>query len=415
MNSLEFRPQWFESISKSDEILKRVQDKGRKSLLDIGYPNQSDEEWRMFNLKNLKKFINLPIQLNKETNYKGKYPIFGNLTPNIFQLIIDPFTNPLNSISLPDGIQKLTSKELNCYLGQTIEKCQDKGKWPILINESSAKEVIGLKINGKMLPNLEIILTTHPDSFVSSRIILIVEDNTNLNLMQVIVGSRNSAQSNLIEINIGKQSEVQHSLLALGEGDSNLLSDLSIEQDISSNYSLTTLQLGWHFSRLKNNILQTYGQAKTSLRGLQVSNQNQQVATHSWVKFNGPDGNLSQLNKAAASGHSHSIFNGEIEVPQIAQKTEASQLSRNLLLSNRAKVDTKPELKIIADDVRCTHGATVSQLQEEELFYLKSRGINSKQANALLLEGYYQDILNTIPFYSQRWSFLKDLLSKSQE
>ena len=91
-------------------------------------------------------------------------------------------------------------------------------------------------------------------------------------------------------------------------------------------------------------------------------------------------------------------------MPRPAQRTNASQLSRNLLLSGRARVDAKPELEIVADDVRCTHGATVSQLQEDQLFYLRSRGITQSSAAALLLRGYCKEVLDRLPLDgSQRW------------
>ena len=116
------------------------------------------------------------------------------------------------------------------------------------------------------------------------------------------------------------------------------------------------------------------------------------------------------LIKSLATGSSHSIFNGAVNVPRAAQQTNASQLSRNLLLSNKAKIDTKPELAIIADDVRCTHGATVSQLQQEELFYMRSRGIEIEQATKLLLQGYCQEILRALPANAQRWQVLEEIL-----
>ena len=120
--------------------------------------------------------------------------------------------------------------------------------------------------------------------------------------------------------------------------------------------------------------MQVDGQAETVLKGLAVTGAEQQLATHTAVRFDGPE-ELDQLQKCRAGGQSHAIFNGAISVPRDAQRTNAAQLSRNLLLSDRARVDTKPELEIVADDVRCAHGATVSQLQDDELFYLQSRGI----------------------------------------
>ena len=139
---------------------------------------------------------------------------------------------------------------------------------------------------------------------------------------------------------------------------------------------------------------------------------NNQITTHSNVLFNGPNGCLNQLQKAAACKRSHSIFNGAISVPKIAQKTNASQLSRNLLLSDLARIDTKPELEIVADDVKCSHGATVSQLQKEELFYMLSRGISSEQATSLLLKGYCQEIIDSLPIEALRWKILDKILNE---
>ena len=100
-------------------------------------------------------------------------------------------------------------------------------------------------------------------------------------------------------------------------------------------------------------VVQVDGQAQTMLKGLAVTGADQQLATHTAVRFDGPEGELDQLQKCLAGGQSHAIFNGAISVPRDAQRTNAAQLSRNLLLSERARVDTKPELEIVADDVRC--------------------------------------------------------------
>ncbi|MEO1744796.1 MAG: SufD family Fe-S cluster assembly protein, partial [Cyanobacteria bacterium J06629_9] len=93
----------------------------------------------------------------------------------------------------------------------------------------------------------------------------------------------------------------------------------------------------------------------------------------------------------------HAVFNGKIYVPQAAQMTDAAQLNRNLLLSDKGRVDTKPELDIVADNVKCAHGATVSQLQPEQLFYLQSRGISQTQAQQLLVRGFAMEVVETIP------------------
>ena len=164
-------------------------------------------------------------------------------------------------------------------------------------------------------------------------------------------------------------------------------------------------------SRIEQNILQLQGQAETKIVGLQISDHKQQLATHSIVKFNGPNGSLNQVQKAIAKDHSHSIFSGAIDVPQIAQKTNAAQLSKNLQLSSKARINTSPQLHIVADDVQCKHGATICQLDEEEVFYLQSRGIRYEEANRMLTDGFCKDILNDMPTEAKRWLHLSEVLN----
>jgi Fe-S cluster assembly protein SufD len=106
------------------------------------------------------------------------------------------------------------------------------------------------------------------------------------------------------------------------------------------------------------------------------------------------------------------VFNGAVRVPRQAQRTEAAQLSRTLLLSDRARIDTKPELEIVADDVKCAHGATVSRLQQNELFYLQSRGIGAAQASRLLLRGFCEEVLAALPAAASVWQPLPTLLAE---
>jgi Fe-S cluster assembly scaffold protein SufB len=156
--------------------------------------------------------------------------------------------------------------------------------------------------------------------------------------------------------------------------------------------------------------VQERGAARTRLRGLQRVDGRQLADTHSCVRFDGPDGELDQLHKALADGAGRSVFNGAVRVPRLAQRTNAAQLSRSLLLSDRARIDTKPELEIIADDVKCAHGATVSQLQSEELFYLQSRGIASPVAARLLQRAFCEEVLRELPETSHRHAVITALL-----
>jgi Fe-S cluster assembly scaffold protein SufB len=122
---------------------------------------------------------------------------------------------------------------------------------------------------------------------------------------------------------------------------------------------------------------------------------------------------LDQLQKALVDDQAHSVFNGSVQVPRLAQGTDAAQLSRHLLLSSRARVDTKPELEIVADDVRCSHGATVSSLADDELFYLQSRGIDRDRASSLLMRGFCAQIVASLPPLAAAWQPLERLLANA--
>jgi Fe-S cluster assembly protein SufD len=122
--------------------------------------------------------------------------------------------------------------------------------------------------------------------------------------------------------------------------------------------------------------------------------------THSAIALTKPYCTTRQLHKCIIDDRAHGVFNGKVFVPKAAQLTDAGQLNRNLLLSPKARVDTKPQLEIVADNVKCTHGATVSQLDTDEVFYLQSRGIDAASAQKLLVYAFAYEILDQIPVAS---------------
>ena len=145
--------------------------------------------------------------------------------------------------------------------------------------------------------------------------------------------------------------------------------------------------------------------------GLTVIADKQLADTHSVLSLNHPHGISKQLHKCIIGDRAHGVFNGKIFVPKPAQLTDASQLNRNLLLSSKSRIDTKPQLEITADNVKCAHGATVSQLEDDEIFYLQSRGINETDARKLLVNAFATEIINFIPVAAVRESLLKTVTS----
>jgi Fe-S cluster assembly protein SufD len=167
-----------------------------------------------------------------------------------------------------------------------------------------------------------------------------------------------------------------------------------------SNYQSVNIALGARISRYNLNVLQTAAGAACTVDGLALISDNQLADTHTYIDHAKPHGVSRQLHKCIAGGSAHAVFNGKIMVRQGAQSTDSQQSSRNLLLSGRAQIDTKPQLEIFVDDVKCTHGATIGQLDSEEVFYLQSRGLSETAARNLLTYAFSAEIIDRIPIAS---------------
>tara|TARA_Y100001968_G_scaffold224025_1_gene206658 strand:+ start:180 stop:1421 length:1242 start_codon:yes stop_codon:yes gene_type:complete len=403
--------EWLNSLPPTQGYLKKEQAIGRELLLDKGMPSKEDEAWRLCNFKKLNSFFSLPIKIN-EKDISSKVTLrFPDKDKDRERIIINSNKNQSIDINLPNGIEKLNDREIQENIGEIVKSNNIKNDISACMNQASSEDILALKVKNNFKESLEIVLPSIEGKSLSTRIFILVEEGAKLDLLQVFLGNKNSAQNHLIEIKIESNVELTHGLISMGEGKgSSSICTIAVEQSEKSKYSLHSLYQGWDYARFEPRIIQRQGEASTTIKGLQVTKSKEQIATHSLIRFEGPNGKLDQLQKAVASEASHCIFNGSIKVPQKAQKTEAAQLSRNLLLSKRARIDTKPELEIVADDVRCTHGATVSQLQDEELFYLRSRGIDNDHANSLLLKGYFDEIFSCFHKSAKKWNFIEKII-----
>ena len=167
-------------------------------------------------------------------------------------------------------------------------------------------------------------------------------------------------------------------------------------------YRSVSVALGAKLSRLDLEVRQTADGAECTLDGLALIGGSQLADTHTCIDHMKPHGTSRQLHKCIVDGAAHAVFNGRVMVRPGAQKSDSAQSSRNLLLSRTAVVDTLPQLEILADDVKCTHGATVGQLDSEEVFYLRSRGLSEEAARDLLTYAFGAEVIKRIPVASLR-------------
>jgi Fe-S cluster assembly protein SufD len=216
------------------------------------------------------------------------------------------------------------------------------------------------------------------------------------------------------EIWLAENAQVNHTRVEREGAEAFHIGKTAIAQARDSRYTCNAISFGAKLSRHNLEILQTGEQTETTLNGLTIIYGNQLADTHSAIALNHPYGKSEQLHKCIVGDRAHAVFNGKVFVPKPAQLTDAAQLNRNLLLSSKARVDTKPQLEITADNVKCAHGATVSQLEDDEIFYLQSRGIDENAAQNLLINAFAAEIINQIPVASLRETLLTTVKKKDE-
>lgn len=408
-------PAWsqalLQALPAAEGVLAPVQQRGRQLLAEVPLPSRRDEAWRFTSLEVLTALDPGGMTLGADSPMS-----LPPADPGVLRLVLDGRRDPLVGVTLPQGLSPLSDEELQQRLGQTLEANGCREAWPVLLNKAAAGQLLALRVRGAVEPTLELVCDAGREAcLMPLRILLVLEEGASLSVLQVQRSSGANLTSVVVEAELGRQARLQHGLLALGHSQAALLAHLAVRQEPGSEFSLTSATAGWGLLRFEPRVQQREGEAVTTLRSLQLVRGQQLADTHSQVAFEGPEGRLDQLHKVVANDAGRSVFNGAVRVPRPAQRTDAAQLSRSLLLSERARVDTKPELEIVADDVRCAHGATVSQLQQDELFYLQSRGIGADQAAALLLRGYCEEILQSLPAAAAVWNPLPALLGETTD
>ena len=245
-------------------------------------------------------------------------------------------------------------------------------------------------------------LTVGDSLFVQPRCLVVADTSSALTLVEEFHSAGTNFTNSVTELWIHDNAEVTHFRLQQESAETAHIGKSADTQGRDSRYRTTAINLGASISRHNLEVYQTGPQTETTLNGLTAIRDKQLADTHSLIALGYPHGMADQLQKNIMDERAHGVFNGKVYVPQKAQLTNASQLNRNLLLSAKSRVDTKPELDIVADDVKCAHGATISQLAPDELFYLQSRGINRDQAQRLLIYAFAMEIIEPISVASLR-------------
>jgi Fe-S cluster assembly protein SufD len=234
--------------------------------------------------------------------------------------------------------------------------------------------------------------------FVQHRNLVIMEENSSANIVicDHTLASQSFLTNSVTEIFAGKNASLNYTKIQNEHNDSSLVNSRFVHQEAGSNVNSTVITL--HGGIVRNNLyVKLAGEnCNNTSSGLFLTDQQQHVDTFTWIEHAAPNCMSNQFYKGVLDDQSTGAFSGRILVQPGAQKTNAYQKNQNILLTNEAKMNTKPQLEIYADDVKCSHGATVGQLDQEALFYMRSRGIGEQEARMLLMFAFALEITDNI-------------------
>ena len=257
-------------------------------------------------------------------------------------------------------------------------------------------------------------IATQKEVASTPRCLVIAESGSSVTLIEDYVALQEEAYfiNAVTEIALADQARVNHIRVQRDSSKAFHIAHCAVSLGRSSNYQSVSVALGAQISRYNLNVLLAEG-AECTVDGLALIADSQLADTHTCIDHAQPHGVSRQLHKCIVGGSAHAVFNGKVMVRPGAQRTDSSQSSRNLLLTGKAHVDTKPQLEIFADDVKCAHGATVGQLDSEEVFYLKSRGLSDSAARNLLTYAFGAEIIDRIPIASLKHRLEQTVLEQT--
>jgi len=399
----------FENRTNIDSYVHDIRSEAIKQFESIGFPSKKLENWKYTSLKNLlntdysvlpeinnvlefkniRKYLIDDIDSYKIIFVDGKYCshlsetthegmdiciLSAALTQSKYELIIE---NYFNKIALKDGITSLNTAFSNEGAFIHIPKNKFVEKPIQIIHFSTGNEA---------------------SLMFQPRNIIVVDENSQVQIIERHQSlSENKVFTNSVtEIYADKKSIIDYYKIQNDNLQASLIDNTYVNQQRNSIFSMHTFSFGNELVRNNLNISQNDEFIETIIKGVTIIGNKQHVDHNTLIQHNKPNCNSHQDYKGIYDNKSTGVFNGKIIVEKQAQKTNAFQSNNNVLLSDKATINAKPQLEIYADDVKCSHGCTVGQLDKNALFYLKSRGIPEKEATALLMYGFANNILESV-------------------
>jgi Fe-S cluster assembly protein SufD len=395
----------------TDSDFHKLRSQAMHQFEKVGFPTKKEDDWKYTSLKKLLKhdytlFPDLPkheLELKEVDNFflKGidSYKI----------VFVDGVFNPF--------LSETTHKNMDvCLLSSAINKTKYRIIFENYFNKIASKEdgitnlntafssegaFIHIKKNIVTEKPIQIIYFTtkqEKEVLLQPRNLIIVDENSQVKIVERHQSlSNNVVLTNTVtEIFAGKRAHVDYYKVQNDTQKSSLIDTTSIEQKKQSVVSVHTYSLGGDLIRNNLSFYQKGEQVQSFLNGVILLSDQQHVDNQTNVFHLSPNCESHELYKGIYTDKATGVFNGKVIVDQLAQKTDAFQQNDNILLSDEATINSKPQLEIFADDVACSHGCTIGQLDKNALFYMQQRGIPQKEAKALLLYAFNNDVVSKI-------------------
>jgi Fe-S cluster assembly protein SufD len=394
--------------------LDRLRQRAMERFEELGFPAVTQEEWKYTNVTPIARTGFAPITTRVDASIDAvQLAAFIYPEAKTSQLIfVDGIlSTDLSSLSgLPEGIAvldfaaALESERFGDLMREYLGRIVDYGEngftaLNTAFAASGALVVIpkGLSVETP-LHLLFLSSTTKADVAVFPRVLVIGEENSRATIIESYnsVGNDSYFTDAVVEIVLKDGARLEHYRVQDESSAAFHVATTRADLGRNSRFDTTSITLGAKLSRHDLSVVMDHEGAECWVDGLYIIGDCQHTDTHSVIDHKQPHCTSHQLYKGILDGKSRAVFNGKVFVRHGALGTDANQTNKNLLLSNEAHVDTKPQLEIFADDVKCAHGAAIGQLDEDELFYLESRGIHPDLARNLLTYGFAEEVIARI-------------------
>lgn len=391
--------------------LINIRDDAATEFSRLGFPTLKDEDWRFTNLAPITR-SQFSIAAESE---KGVDPdiVKGLQIPGLqgirFIFVNGHYCEELSELKeLPSGVivsnLKKALKENENKVSEYLTKYASYENQPFTaLNTTMFEDGLFVYVPKSVvmdIPVYAVYITADEDvrSMVNIRNLIIAEDNSEVKVVEHYVSASDNVHlSNVVtEAFAGENSRMDHYMLELESPKAFNISTLRVEQQRDSNIKSHSVLLGG--SIVRNNVHPVLaGEGSHSLiNGLYMSTDRQHMDNFMRVEHASPHCDSRQFYNGVLDKKSRAVFHGRIYVHKNAPKTDAKQTNKNLLLSDTAQVDTKPQLEIYNEDVKCTHGATIGQMDDEAIFYLRSRGISKRDAETIMIKAFTDQSLSNM-------------------